>query len=810
MRVSMRWLGELVEVPLSPIELAERLEMTGTAVEAVHTLGEGLEGVVVGRIAAKQRHPDAEKLWVTSVDVGGEAPLTIVCGADNFEAGDKVPVALAGTTLPNGVTIKKAKLRGVESAGMNCSPGELGMSGDDSGLLILPADAPVGTSFAQYRGLSDTVLELEVTPNRPDCMSMAGVAREVAAVLDTTAVFPSQVPVEAGAPASESVSVTIEDPELCPRYAVRLVRGVKVGPSPDWLAERVAAAGSRPISNIVDVTNYVLYEMGQPLHAFDAGTLGTEGGRTAITVRRAGEGERLRTLDGQDRELNGDMLLICDPTGPVALAGVMGGETTEVSDGTVDVLLESASFSPASVGRTSRSLGLVSEASVRFERRVDPNLCVAAADRAAALIAEVAGGQVAPGVVDVYPAPASPRTLELRVGTLNAVLGTSLEAPEIGGILRRLGLGVEPGEGALTVTVPTFRPDLEREIDLVEEVVRIWGMDRVEGTLPAGRGRIGGLTREQRVRERVGEALRAAGLNETLTYAFGDPADLDRLGFEFGEGDLAVELLNPMSSEQSILRPAITPGLLRCVSYNQRRGVPDVHLYEIGSVFAAAPGRKQPIERPVVAGALAGAWARPAWNDPADREGSPSHLDFFDGKGVIETLMEELRVESWSVRAADRPHLQPGRSAEVVVRGAVAGWLGEAHPAVLEAYQVDGPVVLFELDLAPLIEAAVDVPRFAPIGRFPAVELDIALVVGEEVTAERVTAAMRKAGGALLDSARLFDVYRGPGVGEGRKSLAFALAYRSDERTLTDAEVRETHERLVRKVCGAVGAELRA
>ncbi len=804
MRVSMKWLRDLVPVDLPAEELADRLDLTGTAVEAVETLGEGLAGVVIGSVLTKERHPDAETLWVTTVEVGAGEPLQIVCGAQNFEAGDKVPVATVGTTLPNGVTIKKAKLRGVESHGMNCSPTELGVGGEASGLLILPADAPVGESFGEWRGLADVVLELEITPNRPDCLSMVGVAREVAAVLGSTASKPTSTPEESGIPVAEAVTVTIDDPALCPRYTARLVRGVTVGPSPQWLAERVSASGARPINNIVDVTNYVMFELGQPLHAFDAATLGVTGGRIAIVVRPALPGEKLTTLDGKDRELAADTLVIADASGPVALAGVMGGEATEVSDATVDVLIESACFEPASVSRTSRRLGLFSEASSRFERGVDRSECAAAADRAAALIAEVAGGEVAPGVVDAYPVPSAPQALTLSVSRTNGILGTSLGTHEMADILGRLGLGVaDAGEGALAVEVPTFRPDLGREIDLVEEVVRIHGMANVPSTLPAGRGRIGGLTRDQRWRGRIGVTLRAAGLNDTMTYSFADPSDMERLGWRLGEGEVPVELLNPMSAEQALLRFTIAAGLLRAVHHNQRRGIDDVHLYEIGTVFAGSPGHKQPKERPVVAGVLAGMWHPPGWND------APTQLDLFDGKGVVASLMDDLGIRRWKVSAADMPWLQPGRSAEVLVGGDVVGWLGEVAQPVLDAYEVRGPVVLFEVALRPLLKAAVDVRAYTDVPRFPAVELDIALVVPEDVTAERVERAIGAAGGKLLESARLFDVYRGPGIGADRKSLAFALMYRAADRTLTDEDVAAVHEKLVRKVTAAVGGELR-
>ncbi|NTW29492.1 MAG: phenylalanine--tRNA ligase subunit beta [Coriobacteriia bacterium] len=811
MLVSLKWLRELVDVPIDIKEFVDRLDLTGTAVEAVHHTGAALKGVVVGRILAKERHPEADRLWVTTIDVGDAEPLTIVCGAQNFEAGDKVPVALVGATLPNGLTIKKSKLRGVASNGMNCSADELGLGGAHDGLLILPAEAPVGQSFAAYRGLSDDVLELEITPNRPDCLSVAGVAREVGAVLDHgVRILPSK-PAESGEPIAESVAVAIEDAELCPRYAARLIRGVRIGSSPEWLVERVVAAGARPISNIVDITNYVMFELGHPLHAFDAGLLARDAdGRIRIGVRRAQDGETLKTLDGVERRLTADSLLITDPSGPIALAGVMGGEATEVNAGTVDVLLESASFAPASISRTSRQLGLVSEASMRFERGVDRAGCIEALDRAAALMAEYAGGTVAPGVVDEYPLPAVPRRISLRMSQVNGILGAEIAAQEAAAILGRLGCVVAAPEEALedavtlVVDVPTFRPDLEREIDLIEEILRVFGMDRIEATLPAGRGRIGALTREQSWRERVGATLRASGLNETMTYTFADPADPARMRETLAEDEVQVELHNPMSAEQSVLRRSLLPGLLRAVSYNQRRGVEDVHLYETGTVFHTSLGRKRPKEHGVVAGVLAGAWHRPAWNEPA------VGLEFFDGKGVIEALLRELGLARVEMRAAEVPHLQPGRSAEVVMAGEIVGWLGEVHPLVLDSFDTQGPVTAFELNLAALLRSAQDVKPFSEVPRYPGVDLDVAIVVPEDVTARKIEKSIVSAGGKLLYSARLFDVYRGPGVEPGKKSLAFELVYRAQDRTLTAEEVAANHERLVRKVCSAVGGELRA
>ena len=804
MLVSLKWLKELVDVSLPVPELVDRLDLTGSAVESVKSAGASLDGIVVGQVISKERHPEADKLWVTQVDVGGEEPLQIVCGAQNFEAGDKVPVALVGATLPDGMTIKKAKLRGVESRGMNCSARELGLGENHEGLMILPADAPVGMPFAEYQGLSDTILELEITPNRPDCLSMVGVAREVGAVLGVPAIVPASTPAETGEPAGDLVSVVIDDPELCPRYTARLIRNVKIGPSPQWLAEKVLACGARPISNVVDISNLVMFELGQPLHAFDADLLARDSsGHITIGVRAARAGETLTTLDGQKRSLTTDMALITDASGPIALAGVMGGESTEVHDGTVNILLESASFSPGSISRTSRRLGLFSEASSRMEKVVDRASCVAALDRAAALMADLASGEVAPGVIDSFPIPVTSREIELRHSRLTALLGADIEQSETVDILTRLGCDVEDASGILSVTVPTYRPDLEREIDLVEEVLRIWGMARVPATLPAGRGRVGGLTRAQRWRERIGATLRSCGLNETMTYSFSDPADVERLGHELESDEARVELLNPMSGEQSVLRRSVLPGLLRSISYNQNRGVEDVHLYEIGSTFRTTEGRKQPHERTVVAGVLAGSWHRPGWND------APPALDFFDGKGVIEQLAREVGLGSVRLRAAELPHLQPGRSAEVLLGEEVIGWLGEVHPLVLQAFEVEPTVTAFELALAPLVRDAKDVKPFSDVPRFPGVELDVAIVVPEDVTVERIEESILAAKVKLLESVRLFDVYRGAGVAAGSKSMAFALVYRAPDRTLSAEEIEKTHARLVRKVCGAVGGELR-
>lgn len=813
MRVPLGWLKDFVDITLPVEELCERLDMTGTKVEAVHTAGMPLEGVVVGRVLDKAPHPYADRLWYCTVDIASDEPLKIVCGADNFEAGDKVPVACVGAVLPGGVKIKRAKIRGLESEGMMCSAAELSLGDDASGLLVLPPDAPVGVPFAEYQGLTDTVLELEVTPNRPDCLSIVGVAREVAAVTGQTYKVPAAAPREQGAPVADLVDVEIVDPSLCPRYTARVIRGVKIGPSPAWLAKRIAAAGARPVNNVVDATNYVMFELGQPLHAFDLGALSRRGGKAAIAVRTARKGETITTLDGQDRVLTSDSLVIADADGAIALAGVMGGQRTEVSEQTTDVLLESACFDPACISRTSRRLGLISESSLRYERGVDPEGAVRASDRAAALIAEIAGGEVAPGVIDLYPGRRPLRRLQLRTSRVNAILGTQLSTDEIAAILEPLGLDVERRDGVLEAVVPSYRPDLEREIDLIEEVARLHGLEKIPSTLPAGAGRVGARTASQRFEDKLGAAFRAAGLDEHIGYSFGDPKDLLRLGWELGPDELLVELINPMSEDQSVMRWTLVPSLLQAVSHNQRRGIPNVHLYEMGAVFMTSEGRKQPNERLMIGGVLAGSWNPPGWNDPA------SELGFFDGKGVLESVFDVLGVEGWSVQAAERPWLQSGRSAEVLIDGEAIGWLGEVAPGTLESFEATGPVTLFELAVGGLFKAASKAIRaFREIPRHPAVVFDLALVVPDDVTADRVMGAIAAAGGRLLESVRLFDVYRdAPSAAEqerrlppGTKSLAFSLTYRAPDRTLSYDDVRPVHERLVRKVCAAIGAKVRS
>lgn len=815
MKVSLKWLSEYTAVPEDLKAFCDRLDLTGTGVEGVEKTGEAFEGVVVGHVLTCEPHPDSDHMHVVTVDVGAEEPVQIVCGAPNIAADIKVPVALVGAVLPGDFKIKKSKLRGVVSCGMCCSRRELGLGQDHSGIWVLPDDAPVGQPMADFMGAGDTVLDLEITPNRPDCLSMVGMAREVGAMYQQPVTWPLAADVEklpavtAGEDVAGAVTVEVPDAARCPRYTARVIDNVKVGPSPEWLAERVTAAGGRSINNVVDVTNYILYLYGQPLHAFDFAKVASADGCAHIIVRAAADGEHLVTLDGEDRELTSDMTVIATPERAVALAGVMGGENSEVTEETTCVLLESAAFERGRTSRTSRNLGLISEASMRYERGVDDHLCEVVSQAAAALLAEVSGGTVRPGVVDVYELPTARPELIFRIPRFVAMMGADIPADFIEGILVRLGCAVEATDDAsvLSVLPPTFRPDLEREIDLYEEVLRLWGMDRIPPTLPGGRERVGARTPEQETVRVINDTLRASGMNETMTYSFAEPGDIERLRLPAEGLGLAVELLNPLNADMSVMRQSIVPGLLRSVAYNQARGVKNIQLYEIGTVFAAAEGRKKAKERKKLAGVLAGSMRDGAWNAPA------VPFDFFDAKGVLENLARELalpKVRFRALSADEAPQLQPGRAAEMMANGAVVGWVGEVHPLVVDAFGAEPPVVAFELDVAALVRAARPARDYVDVPTFPAVTVDQAFVVAEDVSHEKMVQVMTSAGGKLLESVALFDVYRdAERVGAGKKSMAYSLVYRAPDRTLTSEEVERAHGKLVSKVEKATGAEIR-
>jgi len=828
MRVSLKWLKEIlpgIEKHYANLDtFVYTLDMTGTAVEAVETTGESMAGIVVGHIAEKTKHPGADTLWVTKVDVGAEDGklLQIVCGADNFEAGDKVPVATVGAVLPGDFKIKKSKLRGEVSMGMNCSAKELGVGGDADGLLILPADAPVGMPFANYYDLGDTILDLEITPNRPDCLSMQGIAREFAAVFGLPAPNFEDgedllSPASAGsktAAVHNYATVNVEDSTACPRYAARVITGIKVGPSPDWLTQRVEACGARSINNIVDITNLVMFETGQPFHAFDLDTIAKDNAaRASVIVRRATAGETITTLDEVERSLTAENLLIADPSGPITLAGVMGAASTEVTDTTTNILLEAANFDKAITSRTSRGFQLISESSLRFERGVDKESTLTAMDRCAQLIAELGEGSLVEGTIDIYPEPYARRTVEVAISKVNAFLGTDLNAKTCEDILQSLQFPLEAeamacGDTQIKVTVPGFRDEVRRDVDIIEEILRLYGMENTPVTLPSKkfesrRERIGGLTAHQKLRRKLERTLRSCGLYETLTLPFANLEDYKKLN---SQHDFAL-LHNPLAQDQSALRAQLLPNLLNSVALNRKRGTRNVQLYEIGTVFSMADGRKQPKETETVCAVLCGSWNKPGWNMPV------AELDFFDAKGIVETLLRELGITRGRFvvpEDANYPYLQPGRIAELHLGGRSIGVLGELHPSALEAFDIDEPVMCFELQCKPLFKAAKDIEEVHMPSKFPGIEFDIALLVDADVTAESITQRIESSGKkTFLDSVRLFDVFDGKGVPEGKKSLTFNLSYRAD-RTLTTEEVEPQHEKILTTLQKTTGATLRA
>lgn len=817
MRVSYDWLKTMIDVPESPKELSDEYIRTGTEVEAIDVVGESFDHVVTAQVLEKTPHPDSDHMYVCKVSVGDKnvdaegnpEPLQIVCGAQNFEAGDHIVTAMIGAELPGGIKIKKSKLRGVASFGMNCSARELGIGGDHAGIMILPEDAPVGMPFGEYYGSSDAVLDCEITPNRPDCLSMIGMARETGAIFDRD--YHVELPAiksETGRVTADEISVEIADEGLCDRYVARIVRNVKVGPSPDWMVKRLNSLGIRPHNNIVDITNYVMMLTGQPLHAFDLSTFAEHDGRRSVVVRAAKQDETFQTLDGEERVLDAGMGLITDGERPVALAGVMGGMDSEITDASVDVLVESACFNAGRTSHTSRDLSLISDASIRFERQVDETGCVDVANVTCALIEELAGGEVAPGYVDVYPAPKTIDSITLRYQRVLDICGAPIERDFVVRSLTRLGCTVEEAGEDYLVTPPSFRPDLPREIDLIEEILRLWGMGRVEATIPAAKNHIGGLTREQQLTRKVGQILRACGLNETTTFGFAAPGDLEKIHMSADGRGVPVVLMNPLVAEQTEMRRSLLPALLQSVAYNEAHGTTNVHLYEIGTLFHGRENASLPRETQSVAGVLTGSWTDQTWNNTVDK------LRFFAGKGIVEELLEQLRVPKVRFRVAEGKgydFLQPGCAAEVLSGGTVLGWVGEIHPEAREAMNINQIVVAFELDLDKLIKGAHNQENYHEFSPFPAVQHDLAIVVPDEVTCEDLLQRITSAGGKLLESVRLFDVYRDPiRVGVGKKSMAFSLTYRSDDHTLTSDEVERAHGKIVTKLCKATGGEVRS
>ncbi len=804
MRVPLSWLHEYVRPDLGTRELGARLAMTGTEVDRIHHHGvDAAEHFVVGKVLTAEAHPDADKLKVCTVDVGEAEPSQIVCGAPNVAAGQTVAVARPGGVMPDGLKLKAAKLRGVVSAGMICSERELLLGEGHDGILVLADTHPAGTPLTDVLPIVDEVLELEITPNRPDCLGLYGVAREAHAATGAPLAPPpwEEDPGSLGAVDPALAQVRVEDPDLCPRFTARVFEGVTIGPSPQWLQARLLAAGQRPVNNVVDVTNYVMFLTGQPLHAFD---LDRVAGGT-LTVRRARTGETLTTLDGHERKLDSDIVLIEDADGPTSLGGVMGGQRSEVEPTTTRVLLEVATWNGPNINRTMAKLNVRSEAGARLEKTLAPEQTLEAQAVATRLLLELTGARLAPGTIDVGGPGPEAQVIRLRDARVERLLGAPVARTESARVLEALGFGVAEADDGLDVRVPAFRRnDVTREADVIEEIARLSALDTLPSTLPENRTLAAArLTPYQRGRRRAEDALVGLGLSEVAGWSFTDVATLEKLRLADAPH---VSLVNPMSEAQAILRPTIVGSLLDVAAHNVAHGFSELALFESAAVYRPGGEAQEPglaDEHHALAALLHGPLAPEDWR----ADGRPA-ADFFAVKGVLEQLLATLRVEA-SFAPAEWPFLHPGRSAEVLVDGARVGFVGEIHPAVAEAWELPQVAAVFAIDLGKVLAAAPEVITYADLTSYPALRLDLAVVLPEDVPADRVLEVVRAAGGKRLVDVRVFDVFSGAQVGEGKRSLALHLEFRAADSTLTDEDVAPARAKIMKKLASELGGELR-
>jgi len=790
MLVSLKWLSQYVDISgLEPEELAEKITRSGIEVEAVNHLSKGLKKLQIGQIKEAIPHPDSDHLNICQVDFGEEELAQIVCGAPNVAVGQKI-VAVRPNGYVGGKKIKKGKLRGTVSMGMICSLQELGIDGKTvpkayaDGIYVVSDDVPVGADAIEVLGLDDVVLELGLTPNRADAMSMLGVAYEVAAILDQEITLPDTAHETIAEKAADVIKVSVEDTKLNPMYAAKVVKNVKVAESPLWLQQYLMVSGIRPLNNIVDITNYILLEYGQPLHAFDYDQLGTG----EIAVRLATEGEAIKTLDEKDRTLKATNLVITNGEKPVAVAGVMGGFDSEVTEATTTVVIESAYFDGLSVRYTSKDLGLRSEASARFEKGLDPNRVLPAAERAAQLMAELAGGDVLEGTVLVDELDKEPARVVVSPDFINNRLGMKISLNEMVSILKRLRFDVEPANGLLIIDAPTRRQDIKIEEDIVEEIARLYGYDEIPTTLPVAEIVPGRLNRNQQVRRTIRYQLEEAGLYQALTYSLTSDALAQKYALETAP---TTRLLMPMSEERSTLRQSVLPHLIESLVYNISRQADTVALYEIGSVFLGETAEGLPLEREHVALAMTGKWVENAW------QGEHKQVDFFVLKGALEALFEKLSVaDRITYVAAKVDGMHPGRTADILLDGERIGFLGQLHPQEQKNLGVKDTFVA-EFNLAQVLAADIAPLQYVAVPRFPSISRDIALVVDRTTTAASLEEIITAAGGKLLKAVNVFDVYEGDHMEAGKKSIAFSLTYFDPERTLTDEDVTAVHDKVV-------------
>lgn len=795
MKVPMNWLREYVDVKLDVNEYARRMVMTGTGVEGISNTGSDFEGVVAGRVLTCVDHPNSDHLHVCTVDVGKESPLQIVCGAPNVRAGQLVPVALEGARLPGGA-IKKGKLRGVESFGMICSGPELNIPEGlyphvgDEGILVIQEEVSPGVCVKNVLGVGDDVVDFEILANRPDCLSVWGIARESAAVLGEYCVMPEIEVEEKGAPIETYAAVEVQDSALCPRYCARVVANVKIGPSPMWMRAYLHAAGVRPINNIVDITNFVMLETGHPMHAFNLSKV--RGGK--IIVRRAKPGEALTTLDGKKHELTENMLVIADAENATGLAGVMGGEESEIGEGTTSVLFECAAFDRTGIRLTSRALGIRTEASARFEKGVCVENTMEALERACMLVNMLECGDVAPGAIDIYPAPAPEREIIASASRMAKLMGVLVPPEKMEDILNSLNIDCTLSGDELTSVPPAWRSDIETEADLAEEVLRLYGYDSIPSTLMKGETMLGMRSKNQLFRDRVKETLVGEGFYEALNYSFVSPKWLAAMGFEPGDWRLdPLPVRNPLGEDTSVMRTTLVPSMLSALSTNVNRGNPEARLFELSTAFKKTEAHQLPEELPTLILGMYG-------------EG----VDFYALRDAVVCLMQRFGIEA-KAEPGGEGWLHPGRKARVAAGKAVLGQMGEIHPDVAARFDLEGRrVYVAELPLSGMMQAEAPVSEVKPLPRFPAVSRDIALVMGEGEGIGSVIETIRRAAGRTLEDVQLFDLFRGAQVGPGKKSAAFALVFRAADRTLTDAEVNASFDKIVKACESAHGAKLRA
>ncbi len=790
MNVTYNWLKEFVDFSETPDELAALLTMLGLEVDSMVRLGEGLDDVVVARVEEKRQHPNADKLSLCKVNNGKEI-VDVVCGAQNFSEGATVALAQIGAVLPGDFKIKRSKIRGEESCGMLCSDKELGLAEESAGIMVLDAElAPLGTPIFTALGLKDTLFEIGLTPNRSDCLSVIGIARDLAAKLGVQ-LKPFGIPLsESGEPVESSIKVTIDTPELCPRYAARYISGCTIAPSPEWLVKRLTSIGIRSINNVVDVTNLIMMELGQPLHAFDCDRLSGK----QIIVRTAREGELFTTLDTQQRTLLASDLVICDAERPVALAGVMGGLNSEIEETTTAILLESAFFKPAAIRKTAKRLGLHTESSHRFERGIDIDSVTRALDRAAALIVELAGGTAARGAIDLYPGNSERTPIIFRPERANGLIGITLDRSEILDILVRLQCLIsENPDGSVSVIPPHYRLDIEREIDLIEEVARLNGYDKIPETMPIARVVSDRPSRHQEIERLVRELLVQNSMTEIINFSFTAPDAAGKL--LLSEDDprrVAIKLANPLVDEHSVMRTTLLPGLLETTARNMNFRSLDLKLFEMRRVYFPAAGDGMPHEPLSVVGAISGSRDGDGWSRPQEP------VDFYDAKGIVESLLEALDIGgvSWNSNQVES-YYHPGKSCAVFAGRECIGSVGELHPAVQKNFGIEKAVYCFELDFEKLVKLSRTKKNITAPSRFPDSSRDIAMLVPESVAASKILECVKSEKAKEIEQVQIFDVYCGKGVPEGQRSIAIRIRYRSFERTLAEEEIVALHNRVV-------------